>query len=182
MAANNAPEHPLQWLWDKQKAFEEGDKASELQLYEKEMLRAYDPKDYDLTSLSAYVTFEGYEKDVEEFEHRIVYIIKSLKKKSYDDINEINHITQFSMGKTPLRMLVEDGRREFKQRIPLIRWLCERGGVVNLEEDQTLESLTDEPEVLEILKTCAKAGGKRKTRRPRTRRRTVKRKKTRRTR
>jgi hypothetical protein len=182
MAANNAPEHPLQWLRNKQKAFEEGDKASELQLYEKEMLRAYDPKDYDLTSLSAYVTFEGDEKDVEEFEHRIVYIIKSLKKMSYDDIKEINHITQFSMGKTPLRMLVEDGRREFKQRIPLIRWLCERGGKVNLEEDETLESLTDEEEVLEILKKCAKAGGKRKTRRTRSRRRTVKRKKTRRTR
>ena len=183
MAANNAPEHPLQWLRNKQKAFEEGDKASELQLYEKEMLRAYDPKDYDLTSLSAYVTFEGDEKDVEEFEHRIVYIIKSLKKMSYDDIKEINHITQFSMGKTPLRMLIEDGRREFKQRIPLIRWLCERGGMVNLEEDETVESLTDEPEVLEILKTCAKAGGKRRTRRSRRSRRsrTVKRKKTRRT-
>lgn len=174
MAANNAPEHPLQWLWDKQKAFEEGDKASKLQLYEKEMLRAYDPKDYDLTSLSAYVTFEGDEKDVEEFEHRIVYIIKSLKK------NNINEITQYSFGKTPLRMLIEDGRREFKQRISLIRWLCERGGMVNLEEDETVESLTDEPEVLEILKTCAKAGGKRKTRRSR-RSRTVKRKKTRRT-
>lgn len=86
------------------------------------------------------------------------------------------------MGKTPLRMLVEDGRKEFKQRIPLIRWLCERGGVVNLEEDETLDSLTDEPEVLAILKTYGKAGGKRKTRRSRTRRRTVKRKKTRRTR
>jgi hypothetical protein len=181
MAANNAPEHPLQWLRNKQKKFEEGNKASELQPHEKKMLSEYDPKDYDLTSLSAYVTFEGDEKDVEEFERRIVYIITSLKKKSYGDINEINHITQFSMGKTPLRMLVEDGRKEFKQRIPLIRWLCERGGKVNLEEDETLESLTDEAEVLEILKTCPKAGGKRKTRRSR-RRRTVKRKKTRRTR
>jgi hypothetical protein len=182
MAANNAPEHPLQWLRDKQKAFNTGNKASELQLYEKDMLRAYDPKDYDLTSLYAYVSLDIDGDELQEEERRIVYIIKSLKKMSYDDINEINHITQFSMGKTPLRMLVEDGRRGFKQRIPLIKWLCERGGVVNLEEDETLESLTDEPEVLEILKTCAKAGGKRKTRRSRSRRRTVKRKKTRRTR
>lgn len=172
MAANNAPEHPLQWLRDKQKKFEEGNKASELQLHEKEMLRAYDPKDYDLSSLYAYVTFEGDADDVEEFERRIVYIVKSLKK------NNINEITQYSFGKTPLRMLVEDGQKGFKQRIALIRWLCERGGKPNLEEDETLESLTDEPEVLDILKTCGKAGGKRKTRRSRT----VKRKKTRRTR
>jgi hypothetical protein len=174
MAANNAPEHPLQWLWDKQKAFEAGDKASELQLYEKDMIREYDPRDYDLTSLHSYINIDGDEKDVEEPERRIIYIIKSLKQ------NNINEITQYSFGKTPLRMLVEDGRREFKQRIPLIRWLCEKGGKVNLEEDETVESLTDEPEVLEILKTCAKAGGKRKTRRSR-RSRTVKRKKTRRT-
>jgi hypothetical protein len=181
MAANNAPEHPLQWLRDKLNAFKAGDKASELQLYEKEMLRAYDPKDYDLTSLYAYVSLDADGDELQEEERRIVYIIKSLKKKSYDDINEINHITQFSMGKTPLRMLIEDGRRGFKQRIPLIRWLCEKGGIVNLEEDETIDSLTDEPEVLEILKTCPKAGGKRRSRRSR-RSRTVKRKKTRRTR
>lgn len=81
MAANNAPEHPLQWLRDKLKAFEAGDKASELQLHEKEMLRADDPKDYDLTSLHGYIIFEGDAGDVEEFERRIIYIIKSLKKR-----------------------------------------------------------------------------------------------------
>ena len=146
--ANNHP-HPLQPLWNKQKRFQEGNKGSELQLYEKNILRHYDPKDYDLSALHGYLTFEGDKDGVEEFEDRIIYIIKSLKK------NQLNEITRYSFGKTPLRMLIEDGRQEFKQRIPLIKWLCEKGADPKVGLDEGEEIDTDEEEIKKILETCA---------------------------
>ena len=159
--ADDKPPHPLQPLWDKLEKFKNGNKGSELQLYEKNILKHYDPKDYDLSALHGYVTFEGDKNDVEEFEERIIYIVKSLKK------SELNKITRYSFGKTALRMLIEDGRKEFKKRIHLIKWLCENGAdpKAGLEEGEEID--TEEEEIKKILETCGKKKGGRRTRKVR---------------
>ena len=158
--ANTPPPHPLQPLWDQQKKFNAGNKGYELQMYEKEMLRSYDPKDYDLTALHSYMDFES-----DEIEQRIIYIVKSLKK------NELNKITRYSFGKTALRMLVEDGRKSF---IPLIKWLCDKGAdpTVGLDEGEKIEDFTEDKEILKILKKCGKMRGGRITRKRKSSRKT----------
>ena len=168
--ANSPPPHPLQPLWDQQKKFNAGNKGYELQMYEKEMLRSYDPKDYDLTALHSYMDFES-----DEIEQRIVYIVKSLKK------NELNKITRYSFGKTALRMLVEDGRKSF---IPLIKWLCDKGAdptvglakadpTIEQYEDEKIQDFTEDKEILKILDSCGKKkGGRRITRKRKSSRKT----------
>ena len=170
--ANTPPPHPLQPLWDQQKKFNAGNKGYELQMYEKEMLRSYDPKDYDLTALHSYMDFES-----DEIEQRIVYIVKSLKK------NELNKITPYSFGKTALRMLVEDGRKSF---IPLIKWLCDKGAdptvglakadpTIEQYEDEKIQDFTEDKEILKILDNCGKKrGGRRITRKRKSSRKTKK--------